>query len=99
MEELSFSDLPGKTILAGITYYTKDREILEQKQYWGTVIEANDKWIRFRQKNGDIFALPPDLSSTKAAAKGEYRLLSTGEIVVDPDFTSVWSVYAEEEAE
>lgn len=90
MSELSFSDLLGKTILVGITYYTKDNEFIEQKQYWGTVIEANDKQIRFRQKNGDVFWLPPDLSSTKLAPKGEYRLRSTGEIVVDPDFTSVW---------
>ena len=90
MSELSFSDLLGKTILVGITYYTKDDEFIEQKQYWGTVIEANDRQIRFRQKNGDVFWLPPDLSSTKLAPKGEYRLRSTGEIVVDPDFTSVW---------
>ena len=92
MPELAFSDLLGKTILVGITYYTKDNEFIEQKQYWGTVIEANDKQILFRQKNGDTFWLPPDLSSTKPAPKGEYRLRSTGEIVVDPDFTSVWNV-------
>jgi hypothetical protein len=61
MSELSFSDLLGKTILVGITYYTKDNEFIEQKQYWGTVIEANDRQIRFRQKNGDVFGLPPDL--------------------------------------
>jgi len=90
VSELSFSDLLGKTILVGITYYTKDNEFIGQKQYWGTVIEANDRQIRFRQKNGDVFWLPPDLSSTKLAPKGEYRLHSTGEIVVDPDFTSVW---------
>lgn len=93
MSELSFSDLPGKTILVGITYYTKDNEFIEQKQYWGTVIEANDRQICFRQKNGDIFTLPPDLSSIKPAPKGEYRLRSTGETVVDPDFTSVWTVH------
>ena len=92
MSELSFSDLLGKTILVGITYYTKDNEFIEQKQYWGTVIEANDRQIRFRQKNGDVFGLPPDLSSTKPSPKGEYRLHSTGEIVVGPDFTSVWIV-------
>ena len=92
MSGLSFSDLPGKTILVGFTYYTKDNEFIEQKQYWGTVIEANDRKIRFRQKNGDVLELPPDLSSTKPAPKGEYRLHSTGEIVVDPDFISVWTV-------
>ena len=90
MVELSFSDLPGKTILVGITYYTRENEFIEQKQYWGTVIEANDKQILIRQKSGELFKLPPDLRSTEPAPKGEYRLHSTGEIVVDPDFTSVW---------
>ncbi len=93
MAERSISDLLGKTILVGITYYTRDNEILEQKQYWGTVIEANEQQILFRQKNGELFGLPPDLRSTKPAPKGEYRLRSTGETVVDPDFTSTWSVY------
>ena len=92
MSELSFSDLLEKTILVGITYYTKNGEFIEQKQFWGTVVEANDKQILFRQKNGELFGLPPDLRSTKPAPKGEYRLHSTGEIVVDPDFTSVWNV-------
>ena len=97
MSELSFSDLLGKTILVGITYHTKTDEFIEQKQFWGTVFEANDRQIRFRQKDGEIFGLPPDLSSTNPAPKGEYRLNSTGEIVVDPDFTSVWSVYQDPE--
>ena len=92
MSELSLADLSGKTILVGITYYTKDNEFIEQKQYWGTVIEANDKQILIRQKNGELLSLPPDLRSTKLAPKGEYRLRSTGEIVIDPDFTSEWNV-------
>lgn len=92
-DELSFADLLGKTILIGLTYYTKDNEFIEQKQYWGTVIEANEEHFYIKQKNGEIFSLPPDLRSTERAAKGEYRLRSTGEVVVDPDFTSVWSVY------
>ncbi len=71
--------------------------MIEQKQYWGTVIEANDRQIRFRQKDGSIFGLPPDLSSTKRARKGEYRLRSTGEIVIDPDFTSTWNVTRDSE--
>ena len=92
MFELSFSDLLGKTVLVGITYYTKTDDFIERKQFFGTVIEANDRQIRFRQKDGSIFGLPPDLSSTKRAPKGEFRLHSTGEIVIDPDFISTWEV-------
>ena len=99
MSELSLSDLLGKTILVGITYYTKDNEFIEQKQYWGTVIEADEEQILFRQKNGELFSLPPDLRSIKPAPKGEYKLRSTGEIVVDPDFTSVWELIRNEDFE
>jgi len=38
------------------------------------------------------FTLPPDLSSTKRAPRGEYKLHSTGEIVVDPDFIATWNL-------
>lgn len=92
MSELSFSDLLGKTILIGITYYAKGNKLIEQKQFWGTVIVAKDNKILVRQENGEIFRLPPDLRSIKSAPKGEYRLHSTGEIVVDPDYISVWNV-------
>jgi len=92
MDELSFQDLLGKTILVGLSYYTKENVFLERKQYWGTVIEANEKHILIKKQNGEVASLPPDLRSTSRAPKGEYRLHSTGEIVIDPDFTSVWNV-------
>ncbi len=92
MSELTFQDLIGKTILVGLTYFTKHNEFIERKQYWGTVIEANEKHILIKKQDGEIASLPPDLRSTRLAPKGKYRLHSTGEIVVDPDFTSVWNV-------
>lgn len=91
-ETISFSDLLNKTILIGLTYYTADDEFIEQKQYWGTVIESNGKQILVRLNNGEIFSLPPDLSSTKKAPAGEYRLRSTGEIVVNPDYLTTWNI-------
>ena len=60
--EITFSDLVEKTILIGLTYYTADDEFIERKQYWGTVIESNEKRILVRLNDGEIFGLPPDLS-------------------------------------
>ena len=46
LSEITFSDLVEKTILIGLTYYTADDEFIEQKQYWGTVIESNkNRWL------------------------------------------------------
>lgn len=91
-KELTFSDLIGKVILIGLTYYTDDDVFIEQKQFWGTVTEANDWRILVKLNNGELFSLPPDLSSTRIAPPGEYRLRSTGEIIVDPDFLTTWNI-------
>ena len=89
---LTFSDVLGKTMLIGITYYTHDWQPIEQKQFHGVVESANDRGIRIRQPNGYVFTLPPDLNSTKPAEPGEYRLRSTGEVVENPDFLSTWNL-------
>ena len=39
----------------------------------------------------------PELRAAKPAPKGAYRLHSAGEAVIDPDFTSVWTVTDEPE--
>lgn len=91
-DKITHADLSGKVLLVGITYYTKNNELLEQKQFHGIVTEANAELIRIKQADGTFFTLPPDLSSTKRARPGEYKLRSTGEIVVNPDFLATWNV-------
>ncbi len=92
MHKIEFSDLIGKTILIGLTYYTHDDVFIEQKQYWGTVVDTDETKILIHLNNGELFTLPPDLSSTKVAPPGEYRLRSTGEIVVNPDYLTTWNI-------
>lgn len=94
--ELQFSDIMGKVLLAGVTYYTHDAQVIEQKQFYGTVIRADEKAVVIRMANGEIFSLPPDLRSTRPAPPGEYRLRSTGEIVTDPDFLATWNAVKNE---
>ena len=52
--------------------------------------------ITFRKQDGDEFTLPPDLKNVKKAPAGEYKLHSTGEVVVNPDLLSTWNLYAPE---
>ncbi len=92
MHNIAFSDLIGKTILIGLTYFTADNKFIEQKQYWGTVTESSEEKILVRLKSGELFGLPPNLSSTRVAPPGEYRLRSTGEIVVNPDYLTTWNI-------
>ena len=88
---ITFEELVGKVLLVGITYYTHENELVAQKQFYGTVTEANQSIIKIKQKDGTEIALPPDLSSTKRARPGEYKLRSTGEVVVNPDFFATWN--------
>ena len=90
--ELQFSDLLGKVLLVGLTYYTHDHVFVEQKQFFGKVISADERGVTVEKPDGTLLNLPPDLRSTKIAPPGEYRLRSTGEVVVDPDFLATWNV-------
>lgn len=92
MKALTYSDLIGKTMLAGITYMRGD-DVVESVQLFGTVISADDEEIAVELADGKVWTLPPDLSAVQSAQKGIYRLKSTGEEIEDPDFTSVWTVY------
>lgn len=91
-KEITLDELVGKILLVGITYYTSSNEIIEQKQFYGTVTEANESVICIKQSDGTEFILPSDLSSTKRARPGEYKLQSTGEIVTNPDFFATWNL-------
>ena len=95
-EKITLPDLIGKILLAGLSYYTAEDELIERKQLWGTVTEANEKMICVMQKNGEIFTLPSDLRSTRRAKAGNYTLHSTGEIVENPDFLVTWNITASE---
>ncbi len=96
MSEVTFSDLIGKIMLIGMTYYTHDDQFIEQKQFWGKVVEIREDVILVQQKNGENISLPPDLRSVKIAPPGTYRLRSTGETIENPDYLSTWIVHEPE---
>jgi len=82
----------GKHLLVGITYLDHNDNFIEQKQVHGIILRINEiEGVVLRLKTGEEFKLPPDLRGFQQAPKGEYRLRSTGEIVVDPDLISNWT--------
>ena len=93
MSKVNFSDLLGKILLVDIKYCNSNNELIDRWQYWGTVIAASKKGISIKLKDGSTFDLPPDTSSTLKAPLGEYRLNSTGEVVVNPDYLATWTVF------
>jgi hypothetical protein len=81
----------GKRVLVGITKMTPDGLAQEHGQLFGTLsaIDAANG-LTLALSNGTTYTLPPDIRSLEEARPGEYRLRSTGEVVVDPDYTFTW---------
>jgi len=84
----------GKHLLIGITYLDHADNFLEQIQLHGNIVRINDtEGIVLHLKSSDEeYKLPPQLNTLQEAPKGEYRLRSTGEIVVDPDLMTTWTI-------
>jgi hypothetical protein len=100
-DEQRARELTGKTVLLGLTFTDADGEVLDQAQRHGVIEGAEPEagiGIRLvapgQPWDGELYRLPPDLRPFVAAAPGAYTLRSTGETVVDPDFTSSWEIRA-----
>ena len=87
-------NLDGALVLVGITYDEPTGP--RQEQFFGTVIGTDpDKGVTLRlegQRSGETYFLPPDLRAFAPARPGSYRLRETGEVVIDPDFTTTWTI-------
>jgi hypothetical protein len=84
-------EILGKHVLIGITRLDHAGELIRQEQHHGRVTSVG-KSIHIQLSTGRDFQLPPDTRSFCRAPRGEYRLRSTGEIVVDPDFMTSWTI-------
>ena len=85
--------LLGKTVLVGITDESSDGEIEGSRQFVGKIEDVDAKQgVLLKLQDGSDYWLPPDHRPLKKAPKGEYRLHSTGQLVVNPDFLSTWIV-------
>jgi hypothetical protein len=84
-------DLVGKRVLIGITFTGSVRETTQRH---GTIVETDeDRGVAIELADeGEVFWLPPDVRAFRPARPGNYRLRSTGEIVVDPDLTTTWTI-------
>jgi hypothetical protein len=86
--------LLGSHVLVGLTYLRPDGETAHMLQFHGTVESVGDDVIEVRRADtGEIFTLPPAPDAFAPAPPGDYRLRSTGEVVVDPDFTCTMTVH------
>lgn len=91
MKEIS--SLIDKVILIGITVLDKNEKLITQIQVYGPVIRVSAEGIIIKRNiTSTEFAIPPDFEHITEAEEGEYRLRSSGEVVVNPDYISSWTL-------
>lgn len=88
----------GKRLLVGVTHRNRNDEITGIEQFHGEIIRASWKEgiILRLSGSGEERWVSPDLSRLEPAEPGNYTLKGSGEVVVDPDFLSTWTVYPPE---
>jgi hypothetical protein len=85
------SQLVGRRVLIGLTYVEAGQDDRHDQKH-GVVEYVSEGGVTIRLSDGGTYSLPPDLRPWQSAPPGEYRLRSTGEVVIDPDFIANWRV-------
>lgn len=94
MSEKDHEKYIGKRMLAGLTYFDSRGEMMERVQLHGEIvrIEEGELFLERADGKGEL-KLPFDPDNISPGV-GEYTLNTTGEVVVEPDFVSVWKISA-----
>jgi hypothetical protein len=85
----------GKYILVGITQEDAFGKVTGQFQVHGVIelVAPDGVTIALRgTRQGEYYVIPPVLSDLDPAEPGEYRLHSTGELVIDPDYMTSFTI-------
>lgn len=85
--------LLGAHVLVGITRVDRAGKVLEKTQFHGHVVWASAReGVIVVNSAGEELKLPPDWRAFEIADPGEYRVRSTGEVIVDPDYLTTWTI-------
>lgn len=96
-EESFAAELVGTHVLAGVTEMDHAGRVVRQRQFHGTVVRASAReGVILVDREGREHSLPLDRQAYEPAEPGEYRLRSTGEVVVDPTWLTTWTVQPRE---
>jgi hypothetical protein len=94
IDQSKATEMLGKVVLVGVSYCDASGEVVDNQQYFGTVlrINAQEGLVIASGENGEEITLPPMLERYAAAAPGIYNLKS-GHSVENPDYLSTWRVH------
>jgi hypothetical protein len=88
--------LVGSHVLIGLTHCSASGEVIDREQLHGLVQKADRRegfLISLQGAHeGESQRFPPHPAAFEVANPGVYRLRTTGEEVVDPDYLATWTV-------
>ena len=88
------AELIGTQLIVGITHVDHGGNVVSQEQFHGEVIRASiAEGVVLVDSAGKEHWVPLDREAFSLADPGTYTLRSTGEVVVDPEWLSTWTVY------
>jgi len=91
------AELVGTHVLVGLTHMDRAGNVLRKEQFHGKVVRASVKeGVILVDAEGQERWVPLDREAFEPAEPGEYRLRSTGEVVVDPTWLTTWTVHPPE---
>ena len=82
----------GKTIIVGLTFVSHDDVILRREELYGTISATREDGVHIVLAGGGEYSLPPDISAIEVAPPGNYRFKTTGQVIVNPDYMTTWTI-------
>lgn len=87
-----YEDPVGKTVIIGLSYFNESGRFISQKQCHGRIHGVTAAGVEVELSDGDVLLLPCGVCELQVAPPGEYRETSTGKVVQDPAFITMWDV-------
>jgi hypothetical protein len=89
----------GKVVMVGVTLVDHKGAIIKRVQAHGVIkaIEDDAGIVLSLPHAAKPFLLPPVLASLRAVPPGTYRERSTGDLVSNPDYATVWQAEADDD--
>jgi len=83
-------------VVVAVDLIRRDGSLVEHQEFWGQIIKADETYgfvVELAgQRSGEKYSLPLDTTAFRKVVRGRYELESTGEVVVDPDYTCGWTL-------
>lgn len=83
----------GKTFLLGLSFADGSGAVIEKRQVYGKAVRVTPEEgvVVKLEHDGEEYRLPRDVKILPAQ-KGEYVLLSSAEVITDPDFLATFTI-------